>query len=226
MRQLGEKSKLIAVLAVTILLVVIGVLNLRDRLATPSVADDGVEWVDTANGVQAKAIHPESHIAVHKGDYLRCIFYQGKYEEIKKAEDVSLYLDKQGVGNDARYVIEHDNPILQAIYRMPEPLYDVDFKVISKREPLERGLYLAFIGVVYLAIGLFVLFRQKHAALTYHFFGWFLASFVVYFYSSTSEFNNFDKTVDFLDWAALTALAPLFLHFCANFPTGKSLFRR
>jgi PAS domain S-box-containing protein len=226
MNQLLEKLKLIAVLAATFLLVALGVFNLRDRLSAPAIADDGVEWVDTANGVQAKAVRPESHIAVQKGDYVRFIFYQGKYEEVTKAETLSLYLDKIGVGNDARYVIEHDNPTLQAIFRMPEPLFDVDFKVISKTENLGRGLYLAFVGVVYLGIGLFVLFRQKRADLTYHFFGWFLASFVVYFYSSTGEFNTFDKAVDFLDWSALCALAPLFLHFCANFPTGKPLFYR
>ncbi len=226
MRQLAEKSKLIAVLAVAIVLVVFAVLNLRDRLSVPPIADDGVQWIETENGIQAKAVRPESHIAVQPGDYLRAIYYQGKYEEVHKAETVSLYLDKQGVGNDARYVIERDNPTLQAIFRMDQPLFDVDFKVISKSENMERGLYLAFIGVVYLGIGLFVLFRQNRVALTWHFFAWFLVSFVVYFYSSTSEFNDFDKTVDFLDWAALAALAPLFLHFCANFPAGKRLFLR
>ena len=88
MKYLINKTKLIAILVITILLVVLGILNLRDRLATPSVADDGVEWVNTANGVQAKSVRTDAHIAVKKGDYLRAIFYQGKYEEIDSAETV------------------------------------------------------------------------------------------------------------------------------------------
>jgi two-component system NtrC family sensor kinase len=226
MKYLVNKAQLIAVLAITVLLVVLGILNLRDRLASPAVADDGVEWIDTAKGVRAKSVRPEMHIAVRQGDFLRAIYYQGKYEEIDRAETVSRYLHQQGVGNDARYVIERKNHVLQSIYKMEEPLYDVDFKVVTLPQNLGRGLYLAFIGVVYLAIGLFVLFRQNRAALTYHFFGWFLVSFVVYFYSPTREFNDFDKVISFLDASALAFLAPLFLHFCANFPSDKPLFRR
>lgn len=226
MKYLMNKAKLIAVLAVTVLLVVLGILNLRDRLASPAVADDGVEWMDTAKGVRAKSVRPEMHIAVRKGDFIRAVYYQGKYEEVESAETVSRYLEAQGVGNDARYVIERKNHVLQSIYKADEPLYDVDFKVTTLPQNLGRGLYLAFLGAVYLAIGLFVLFRQNRAALTYHFFAWFLVSFVVYFYSPTREFNGFDKTISFLDTAALAFLAPLFLHFCANFPSDKRLFLR
>jgi PAS domain S-box-containing protein len=226
MKYLMNKAQLIAVLAITVLLVVLGILNLRDRLASPSVADDGVEWIDTAKGVRAKSVHPDMHIAVRKGDFLRAVYYQGKYEEVQSAETVSRYLDAQGVGNEARYVIERKNHVLQSIYQMEEPLYDIDFKITTLPQNLGRGLYLAFIGVVYLAIGLFVLFRQNRAALTYHFFGWFLVSFVVYFYSPTKEFNGLDKAVSFLDTSALAFLAPLFLHFCANFPSVTRLFRR
>ena len=54
------KTKLVAVLAIGVVFVVIGVLNLRDRLSAPAVADDGVEWVDGANGPQARSISPDS----------------------------------------------------------------------------------------------------------------------------------------------------------------------
>jgi hypothetical protein len=42
MKNLITRTKLIAVLAITTLFVVIGVLNLRDRLSAPAIADDGV----------------------------------------------------------------------------------------------------------------------------------------------------------------------------------------
>jgi PAS domain S-box-containing protein len=228
MKLLLDKAKLIAVLAITVVLVVLGFLNLRDRLKASPVASDGVHWVDTENGVQARSISPDSPLApaVRQGDYVRAIFYRGKYEKVVRAETISLYLDRQGIGNDARYVIEHSDPLLQSIYGIEEGQYDKDFKVIAAEKNLHRGLYLAFIGVVYLAIGLFVLFKRSQAALTYHFFAWSLVSFIVYFYSPTFEFTKLDKAISIIDSSALALLAPLFLHFCANFSSSKGLRAR
>src|SRR5689334_5929646 len=245
MKESMSTIKLIAVLAATVVLVVIGVLNLRDRLSLPAVPDDGIDWVDTANGVQARSVSPESPLAysVRKGDYVKAFFYLGRpddpsrsrqtprsldYEEVTRAETLARYLERQGVGNNARYAIIHNDPVLKSIYGIAEnePNYfDVDFKVIARDQQLGRGLYLAFIGFVYLAIGLFVLFKQRRAELTYHFYAWSLLSFVGYFYSSTLEFTKLDKFVSFADGAAWALLAPLFLHFCAKFPsrTGLSL---
>jgi len=220
MKDLASKTKLIAALAVVALLVVIGVFNLRDRLSFKPIPDDGIQWVDTAAGVQAKQVQPDSSFAllVKEGDYLRYIYFHGKYEQVKRAEDVDRYLDVVGVGSQARYAIEHKDDALQNIYHIDEPLYDFDFEVKSPQKDLTQGLYMALIGFVYLAIGLFVLLKQNRAELTYHFLAWFLASFVVYFCAATHEFNTFDKAVDFLHKSAFALLAPLFLHFCARFP--------
>ncbi len=237
MKVLMSTTKLVAVLAITVGLVVIGVLNLRDRLSLPPVPDDGVEWADTSNGVQAKSVHPDSPLAyaVRKGDYVKAFFYVGNYddasrnraarlldyEEVSRAETLSRYLERQGTGNNARYAILHPDPVLRDIYGISQEIYDVDFKVVARDQRLGRGLYLAFIGFVYLAIGLFVLFRQRGAALTYHFYAWSLLSFVGYFYSSTLEFTKLDRLVSFMDGAAWAVLASLFLHFCMNFPAGR-----
>src|SRR5262245_18634601 len=243
MKDLMSTSKLIAVLAVTLTLVLIGTLNLRDRLSLPPVADDGIEWVDTPCGVQAKSVSPDSPLAytVRKGDYVRAFFYVGRYdegfrstpryldyEEVTHAETLARYLENQGVGNNARYAIVHHDPVLKGIFAIAgdEEVYDVDFKVVARDQRLGRGLYLAFIGLVYLAIGLFVLFKQRGAALTYHFYAWSLLSFVGYFYSSTLEFTKLDRLVSFLDGAAWALLAPLFLHFFAIFPSGRGLSTR
>ena len=246
MKESMSTIKLIAVLAATVVLVVIGVLNLRDRLSLPAVPDDGIDWVDTANGVQARSVSPESPLAysVRKGDYVKAFFYLGRpddpsrsrqtprsldYEEVTRAETLARYLERQGVGNNARYAIIHNDPVLKSIYGIAEnePNYfDVDFKVIARDQQLGRGLYLAFIGFVYLAIGLFVLFKQRRAELTYHFYAWSLLSFVGYFYSSTLEFTKLDKFVSFADGAAWALLAPLFLHFCAKFPSRAGLSLR
>ncbi|MFY9553582.1 MAG: ATP-binding protein [Blastocatellia bacterium] len=243
MKDLMSTTKLVAILAITVALVVIGILNLRDRLSVPLVADDGVEWVDTPNGVQAKSVSADSPLAyaVRKGDYVKAFFYVGRYddgsrvkpfpryldyENVTRAETLSRYLERQGAGNDARYAIVHPDPVLEGIYGIEQPIYDVDFKVVARDQRLGRGLYLGFIGFIYLAIGLFVLFKQRQAALTYHFYAWSLLSFVGYFFSSTLEFTTLDRLVSFLDGAAWALLAPLFLHFCANFPSGRGLTLR
>src|SRR6185503_2480116 len=144
---------------------------------------------------------------------------------ISLVEELDRYLDHQGVDGDARYAIEHEDSLLQSINGIKLGLYDADFKVGTR--PQERvGFYLAFVGFVYLVIGLFVLFKQSRAALTYHFFAWFLISFVVYFFSSTREFTPLDKLVYAVDFSAMALLAPVFLHFCANFPSGRNLSMR
>ena len=243
MKEPMSTTKLIAILAITVALFVMGILNLRDQMSLPPVADDGVEWVDTSDGVQAKSVSPGSPLAsaVRKGDYVRAFFYIGKYEdalaanatprnvdyeEVTRAETLSRYLENQGVGNNARYAIVHQDAVLKGIYGIKHPIYDVDFKVVALDQHLERGLYFGFIGLVYLAIGLFVLFKQRRAALTYHFYAWSLLSFVNYFYAPTMEFTKLDRSVSFLDGASWLLLAPLFLHFCANFPSGRGLSLR
>lgn len=239
MKELASKTKLIAMLAITVALVVVGILNLRDRLSPNPIPHDGVDWINTENGVQAKSVSPDSPLAlvVRKGDYVRAVYYVSKYqttdgvktleyELIDNTETLDRYLDHQGIGSEARYAIEHPDSVLQGIYGLNQPLYDADFRVLAQKQNLRHDLYLAFIGLVYLAIGLFVLFKQSRARLTYHFFGWFLVSFVVYFYRSTREFSPLDQTVFLLDGASLALLAPLFLHFCANFPSGRGLSLR
>jgi two-component system, NtrC family, sensor kinase len=239
MKELMTRTKLLAMLAITALLVVIGVLNLRDRLGPNVVPTDGVTWEETASGLRIKAISPNSPLTwrVKKGDVLRAVYFVSNrpssqaskplvYEQVTSLEDLQRYLDRQGVGGDARYAILHPDPILQSIYQSEEPLFDIDFRVAAAPQYLERGLYLAFIGLVYLIIGLFVLFRQNRAELTYHFYAWSLLSFIVYFYSATLEFTPLDRLVSILDNAALALLAPVFLHLCANFPVGGKLSAR
>src|SRR5262252_5279818 len=160
MRGVTAKTKLAGVLALVAILVVIGVLNLKDRLGAPPIPTDGVTWVDTDQVVKAKDVSSDSPlalVAVHKGDYLRGFFYQGKYELVAHAEDVSHYLDKIGVGGEATYVIEHTDPALQSILG-PDDGFDVKFSPVPQSEQRELGFYLAAIGLVYLGIGLYVLF--------------------------------------------------------------------
>jgi two-component system NtrC family sensor kinase len=228
MRNLAGKIKLIVTLAIVVALVVIGVLNLRDRLRAKPLPTDGVQWHDTAHGIEAKSLidsDPPSPLRLwlKPGDVVEYVFFSGKYERVTHAETISRYLDKLGVGGQARYVIRHQDEPLRLIYGASEPLYDYSFEVQAAPKDLGLGLYLAVVGLVYLLIGLFVLFKQSRAELTYHFFAWFLASFVLYFYDSIKTLRGLDRYVYFLDGAALSLLPPLFLHFCMRFPSRINL---
>ena len=53
MKELTSTTKLVAVLAITVGLVVIGILNLRDRLSTPAVADGyTIDLVQSTTGLK------------------------------------------------------------------------------------------------------------------------------------------------------------------------------
>jgi hypothetical protein len=141
-----KDAKLIGV-AVSATLLAIGAINLCDQLSTTAVADDGVHWSDTKAGVRAEFIHPNSPLAqvIRKGDYLRYIFYRGKYEGIERAESVHQYLNELGAGNQARYQIERSDGAAT---------YEASFKIVGSYGSTIARLYLALVGLAYLAAGL------------------------------------------------------------------------
>lgn len=86
--------------------------------------------------------------------------------------------------------------------------------------------YFALVGVVYLAMGLLVLFTQDRASLNYNLFGWFVACFIICFYTPARGATGFHNLVDFIYKTAIALLAPLFFHFCARFPLRQWMTSR
>ena len=85
---------------------------------------------------------------------------------------------------------------------------------------------LRLIALVYLSIGLYVLFRRWTAPRATHFYVFCLASFVLYSFNYTGKFNTFDWTIY---WGKIVAgaLQPaLFLHFALAFPEERPASRR
>ncbi len=86
-------------------------------------------------------------------------------------------------------------------------------------EPFDRSFYdwSRIIGLVYLAIGLYVLFRRWTAWRSTHFYVFCLTSFVLYSFNSTGKLDSFDWTIY---WGKIIAEAlqpALFLHFALAF---------
>ena len=143
-----------------------------------------------------------------------------KCEEVSGAEKIQLYLDQAHVGGQIHYLIERPS------YPPETRYYYADLDHLASVNSLTvRDLYLNLIGLVYLFIGLFVIFRQGgRAPFVLHFAGLCLAAFVFHFYTPLGTYRDLDLAIAFLDSAAFILFAPLLLHFSAIYPVRYHLF--
>ncbi len=205
------------------LLVTAGVLNVVQRAKHQTPPYDGVRWADTKDGIIAQVVEPKSAAArayVLPGDHLLGIKLDGRDEEVIHARDVQMYLDQAHVGGEIHYLLERPS------YPVESRLYWADLDNLG---PIQywtpREVYINLIGVVCLVIGLFVLFKQGgRAPFALHLATWCLAAFVFLFFTTTASYRDLDLAIAFLDNVALLFFAPLFLHFCALYPTRHHLF--
>ncbi|MCU1264100.1 MAG: domain S-box [Acidobacteria bacterium] len=205
------------------LLVAAGVLNVVQRAKHQTPPYDGVSWVDTKDGILARVVEPNSAGArayVLPGDRLLGIKLNGRDEEVIHARDVQMYLDQARVGGEIHYLLERPSYPVESRYYWA----DLDnLGAIQNWTP--REIYVNLIGVVCLVIGLFVLFKQGgRAPFALHLATWCLAAFVFLFFTPTASYRDLDLAIAFLDNVALLFFAPLFLHFCALYPTRHQLF--
>jgi PAS domain S-box-containing protein len=229
-RQVTTRTVLLLFLAA--LVVIGGAFNFRDRLQQRPIPADGVQWTDVAGvGVVAARVSPSSpagRAGVYPGDILAAVSTdQGReFEELTEARYVQIYLDQVKDQVDDYHplsylIIRHNSAGTQS-----EGIADLH-RLESRSENLPRGFYLALIGLIYLAIGAYVLLRQSGAAYATHFFFICLCAFIAHFYSPTQELRTqFDKTADVADSLAWLLLGPLFVHFAAIYPSRDHLFNR
>ena len=227
-------TRTLLLLFVTVLVVIGGAFNLRDRWVQKPVPTDGVVWEDRADlGVVAARVEPgspASRASIRRGDILVGISTTGTepFEQISEARNVQLYLDQAKDrlkdGFALSYWIVRRNDAGDTVIR--EGIADLE-TVAFRSTHLGRGLYLALIGLIYLGIGIYVLLKQGRAPYVAHFFLICLLAFIVHCYSPTEELRTqFDKAVDLTDTIALILLAPLFVHFAAIYPARYHLFIR
>jgi PAS domain S-box-containing protein len=129
---------------------------------------------------------------------------------VSQLSDLEHVLYETGVYGKASY----------AITRAGTPL-DTPVEVIP--EPLDRGLVQAqrVIGLVYLAIGIYVLFRRWGAARATHFYLFCLVSFALCTLKYTGELDKLDWSVLWLNVIAESLQPALFLHFALSFPEER-----
>ena len=206
------------------LLISAGLLNFRQRARHETPPWDGVEWVDTKDGIIARSVERGSAAErawLLPGDQLIAISLDGqKRDQIRAARDVQIYLEQAGVGGQLHYLTRRPS------YPSDVSAYWADLDHLgSIHRWTPRVLYVNLIGIIYLFVGFFVLFKQGgRAPFVLHFATFCLAAFVFLFYTPVGSYRDLDLAIAFLDNAALVLFPPLFLHFCALYPTRQQLF--
>ena len=186
-------------------LLVFGVLNFEQRRIY-QLPDDGVSWVDTAQGVAAWMVaqdSPAQHAGIAQGDKLEGI----NGVPIRHAVDAAREVFQSGIWSKATYDLVRNGQ-----------KFRTELVVAPQNNPRSLRHYLELVGLIYLLIGTFILVRRWTAPKSLHFYVFCLTSFVLYTFSYTGKLNLFDWTIYWLNVIALILQPALFLHFCLSFP--------
>lgn len=205
------------------LLVSAGALNFIKHGSSQSPPTDGILWVQDGNRVIAQSVKPDStgaRAGILSGDHLIAISeVEGKDDQIGGASDVQIYLEEARVGGHLTYLIERPSYPEETRFYYAD-LYNLD----AQPRWQAHDLYLSLVGLVWLFVGLFVLFKQgERAPYVTHFATLCLAAFVFHFFKPTGAYEDLDSAIAFLDDAGFILFAPLFLHFCAIYPVRYHL---
>jgi PAS domain S-box-containing protein len=200
------RFKAIATVLLTATLVVIGVLNLRER-ATWTDPWDGIFWEVSQRGLRAAEVSengPGASAGVAPGDVLVAI-------NGTPISDLGRYfaqLDRLGVAAQTTYTMADASGAERSV-----TLQIGSRALLGPRDAIR--IVLAFL---HLGIGLFLVLRGGNSRRAYHFFLICLTAFVVFLYSFTPKLDPLDLTVYWLQMMAFLLLPALFVHFCMRFP--------
>ncbi|MGA2085394.1 MAG: histidine kinase, partial [Terracidiphilus sp.] len=178
--------------------------------------------IQTHNILTGNKVQPEN-LPPRVGIQAPSLAGEVNYTPTTRLADLERALDRAGVYGEAYYVITRDG-------------IPLDTPVAVYPEPSDRSLALGLrlIGLVYLAIGIYVLFRRWTAPRATHFYLFCLVSFALYALKYTGALSN-NNWQGHLDWTVFwsnvlaESLQPaLFLHFALSFPEErlKKLRRR
>jgi two-component system NtrC family sensor kinase len=194
----------------TLAAVVFACLNWSQE-ASQQTPIDGVTWFEAQGGLRAHRVlpgGPGERAGIKAGDLL--VEVNGNPTPRVASLDRQMFRTK-AYGTATYTVINSGVPVDHLVYL----------------EAADRSLNQGFraIALVYLGIGLYVLFRRWTAPRSTHFYIFCLASFVLYSFKYTGAFDTLDWVVYWGNVLA-TALQPaLFLHFALAFPEDKRLDR-
>jgi two-component system, NtrC family, sensor kinase len=175
--------------------------------------DDGVTWTETQSiilpGLIAEHVLPGSpgaQAGIEVGDLLTAV------------NDHTIE-----IGADLDRELKHTDVYGKADYSIIRRGIALDTPVIVIPVPTDRTLpdFTRVIGLVYLAIGIYVLFRRWTAPRATHFYIFCLVSFALNTFHYTGKFDLFDWTIYWGNVLAEALQPALFLHFALVFPEER-----
>jgi two-component system, NtrC family, sensor kinase len=205
----------------TAALFVLAIFNLRAG-SHFQVPDDGVWWHEVQGGLQADKVLPNSggqRARIQVNDLLTGVSDgpTAPVTAVSRLADLERALYRTGPYGQIYYVITRDGIRL-----------DTPIMVIPDAADHSVQLDLRVIGLIYLLIGFYVLFRRWGAPRATHFYLFCLVSFALYALKYTGQFDTLDWIVFWANVAAECLQPALFLHFALTFPEErfKNLRRR
>jgi len=201
----------IALALATLGVCVLAGFNLSQELGV-QFPTDGVVWAEVQGGLRADRVaadSPGSKAGIRVGDVLESI--DGEPTPRVASEVRAIY------GNGiyypaATYSIVRPKPGTAGIGGTAFP---VQVYLEAADRSTDQGSRL--IALVYLLIGLYVLFRRWTAPKSMHFYVFCLVSFVLYAFRSTGEPGLFDLVIRWGNLLATMLQPAIFLHFAVSF---------
>jgi PAS domain S-box-containing protein len=173
----------------------------------------GVQTHDILTGDKVQPESPRQREGIQAPD----LPSEVNYTPTAQLADLERALYRTGVYGEAYYAITRDG-------------IPLDTPVMVYPEPSDRGLAqgLRVIGLIYLIIGFYVLFRRWGAPRATHFYLFCLVSFALYALKYTGKLDPLDQIVFWCNVLAESLQPALFLHFALSFPEErlKKLRRR
>ncbi|WP_263409298.1 ATP-binding protein [Terriglobus tenax] len=193
---------------------VLGIMNFL-REARFELPTDGVWWVESQGGLRAERVplnSPAQRAGIRPGDLLVSV----DEHPTPRVASLNRQIFRHGVWSRGTYSVRRDGG---------KSRFDVQVIFEPADRSINQGMRL--IGLVYLGIGLYVLFRRWTAPGSLHFYLFCLASFVLYAFKYTGELDALDQTVFYGNLLAGALQPALFLHFAVSFGrSSNSLPRR
>ncbi|HLV96532.1 MAG TPA: ATP-binding protein [Candidatus Acidoferrales bacterium] len=194
--------------------IVFAILNFQQssRVVLP---DDGVNWIETPQGVVARHVasgSPAANAGIEQGDVLESIHGQ----PVRSGADVARILWRVG-------------PWVEVPYRIRRAGASFTLPLIAapQKDPGSRATYLRATALLYLAIGLFIFIRRWNAPRAIHFYVFCLVSFILYGFHYTGKLDAlghwsiFDQEIYWGNAIALLLQPALLVHFALVFPERR-----
>ncbi len=204
-----------------ILCSVVAILNFSQRAVNKLPPTDGVLWQLKPDGVFAEKIDLNSSAAragIIQGDRLIAVSLDEKhFDEVGSPSEVQIYLEQAGIGGSLTYLFQRPS------YTFGNNFYYADLRKLDAPPRWTASLLsLVFVGLVFLFIGFFVLFKQGgRAPFVLHFATICLVAFVFLTLKPIGTFEDFDAATAIIDDGSFIFFGPVFLHFCLIYPIRK-----